>query len=94
MKKINWAARIKNPVWWVQIALAIFLPVLAYFGLDGKDMSTWSAFFEVLGRAFANPYVVAMMLGSAWSAINDPTTAGITDSVQALGYTKPKKEEK
>ncbi|WP_262316681.1 phage holin family protein [Lacticaseibacillus parakribbianus] len=94
MTKINWKARVQNPVWWVQIVLAIFLPVLAYFGLDGKDMSTWKAFFDLLWRAFSNPYVVAMMLGSAWSAINDPTTAGVSDSMQALGYTAPKKEDK
>lgn len=94
MTKINWKARVQNPVWWVQIALAIFLPVLAYFGLDGKDMTTWGAFFDVLGRAFRNPYVVALMIGSAWGAINDPTTAGVTDSVQARTYDKPKKEAK
>ncbi len=31
--KINWKVRIKNPLWWVQIAAALVLPVLAYFGL-------------------------------------------------------------
>ncbi|WP_262316740.1 phage holin family protein, partial [Lacticaseibacillus parakribbianus] len=49
-------------------------------------------FFDLLWRAFSNPYVVAMMLGSAWSAINDPTTAGVSDSMQALTYTEPKSD--
>ena len=31
--KINWKVRIKNPLWWVQIAAALVLPMLAYFGL-------------------------------------------------------------
>ncbi len=93
MMKINWKVRVQNPVWWVQIALAIFLPVLAYFGLDGKDMTTWGAFFDVLGRAFGNPYVVALMISSAWGAINDPTTAGVSDSAQALTYEKPKEDK-
>ena len=92
--KINWKVRVQNPVWWVQIALAIFLPVLAYFGLDGKNMTTWGAFFDVLGRAFGNPYVVALMIGSAWGVVTDPTTAGVTDSAEAMGYTEPKKEAK
>ena len=37
--KINWKVRIKNPLWWVQIAAALVLPMLAYFGLAWEDMT-------------------------------------------------------
>ena len=39
--KINWKVRIKNPLWWVQIAAALLLPMLAYFGLAWEDMTSW-----------------------------------------------------
>ena len=38
--KINWKVRIKNPLWWVQAAGALVLPVLAYFGLAWEDMTS------------------------------------------------------
>lgn len=93
--KINWKVRLKNPVWLMQIALAIFLPILAYFGLTVKDMTTWSVFGTTLLRAISNPYVVGLAIVNAWSAINDPTNTNvISDSKQALTYKKPKKEKK
>lgn len=90
--KINWTVRLKNPHWWVQIALALVIPVLGYFGLSAADITTWGMVFETVGRAFTNPYVVGMMIVSVYNAITDPTTAGIGDSAQALKYTEPKKE--
>lgn len=90
--KINWKVRVKNPHWWFQIALAIVIPVLGYFGLSAADITTWGIAFETAGRAFTNPYVVGMMIVAAYNAITDPTTAGVGDSAQALSYTEPKKE--
>lgn len=34
--KINWKVRVKNPVFWVQVAVAIILPILAQLGLEWK----------------------------------------------------------
>ena len=95
MKKINWKIRIQNPVWCAQIVAAIFLPILAYFGLTVKDMITWQVLGTTLVRAISNPYVVGLVVINAWSAINDPTNTNvISDSKQALTYKKPKKEKK
>ena len=36
---INWKVRFKNPVWWAQMVLAIFTPILAYAGLTAQDLT-------------------------------------------------------
>lgn len=87
---INWKVRIKNPIWWVQIALSIFTPILTYAGLTASDLTTWAALGGLLLGAISNPYVMFTVVVSVWNAINDPTTAGITDSTDALTYNKPK----
>ena len=56
--KINWKVRIKNPLWWVQAAGALVLPVLAYFGLAWEDMTSWGALWDMFLRAVQNPVVL------------------------------------
>ena len=90
--KINWKVRVKNPVWWVQIGLAILTPIMAYAGLTASDITTWGALWGLLIDAISNPYVLGLVAVSVWNAINDPTTAGVTDSTLALSYDKPKGE--
>lgn len=90
--KINWKVRVKNPVFWVEVAAAIILPMLAHLGLNWEDMTTWSALGGVLLEAVKNPVIVVAVIVSVWNAITDPTTAGISDSSQALTYEEPKKE--
>lgn len=89
---INWLVRIKNPVFWVQVLVALFVPMLTSLGLSWEQMTTWGALWQVIVRSVANPVTVAAMLLSVWNAVNDPTTAGLKDSTQALTYTKPKEE--
>ena len=89
--KINWKVRFKNPVFWVQVAVAILLPILTYMGLSWEDMTTWAALGGVLLKAVQNPVIVVSVLVSVWNAINDPTTSGLSDSKRALTYEKPKK---
>lgn len=89
---MNLKVRIKNPVFWAQIVLAVFTPVLAYAGLTAEDMNTWQALGDLIMGALSNPYVLMLVVVSVWNAINDPTTKGVTDSTQALTYTKPKGE--
>lgn len=91
--KINWKVRFRNPVFLVQLGLAVLLPVLAYFGLEGKDMTSWGVLFNTLCKAVSNPYVVFLIAGSLWNAINDPTTHGATDSLKALDYKTPRKDD-
>lgn len=87
---INWKVRIKNPVFWVQIAAAIVLPVLTYLGLSWEDMTTWQAFGGIFMEAVKNPVILVSVVVSVWNAVNDPTTKGLGDSEKALTYREPK----
>ena len=89
--KINLKVRAKNWLFWVQVGLAILTPILAYMGLTVQDLTSWPALGEVLFSAIQNPYVLGLVAVSVWNAINDPTTAGVSDSEQAMSYTEPKK---
>lgn len=87
---INWKIRLKNPVWWAQMVLAVLTPVLAYAGLTAADMTTWGAVLDLLVGAVTNPYVLSLVVVSVWNAVNDPTTKGLTDSTLAMSYDNPK----
>lgn len=86
---INWNVRLKNKAFWVAIipaALLLVQVIAAVFGftLDLGDLG--NKLLDVVNALF----VVLALLG----IVTDPTTAGVTDSAQALTYTEPKKEEK
>ena len=87
--KINWKVRFANPEFWKQIALAVFVPLLAYYGLMWEDMTTWAAIGELFVQAVQNPVVVLSVVVSVYNAIIDPTTKGMGDSERALTYDKP-----
>lgn len=91
--KLNLKVRFKNPVFVIQLVLAIFMPVLAYAGLTAEDITTWKLLGELIVNAISNPYVLSLVVISVWNAVNDPTTSGVSDSLTALGYTIPKKEK-
>ena len=79
MKKIDLKTRFKNPIFWVNTALAIATPILAYFGIKGSDLTTWDSLFGVILDAIKNPYVVGLVFVSLWNNIINPITKGITD---------------
>ena len=87
---MNFKVRFKNPVFIVQIILAILTPILAYAGLTFQDLTSWAILGKVLIEAIQNPYVLGLIAVSVWNAINDPTTEGLTDSKLAMTYDKPK----
>lgn len=86
---INWKVRVKNPVFWVNIAAAVFVPMLAGVGLSWEDMTSWAALWGVITETVKSPVIVAATVVSVWNALNDPTTAGLSDSARALAYSKP-----
>lgn len=86
---MNLKVRIKNPVFWAQIALTVLSTLLAYFGLTGADLTSWGALGGMLWSAIQNPYVLFMVAVAVWNALNDPTTKGIADSTRAQGYDEP-----
>lgn len=88
--KINIPVRFKNPVFLAQIGLSIAVPILTYFGLETKDITTWQTVGDLLIKAISNPYVVGLIILSVWNAINDPTVKGLSDSSNAMNYIEPK----
>lgn len=88
---INWKVRASNPHFWFKIFLSIAVPIGTYFGVTGKDITSWGVLFNLVGQAVSNPYVIAMVIVSVYNSIIDDTTKGIKDSEQAQRYTKPRK---
>ena len=85
--KINWTVRIKNKTFWVTIIPAVLLLVQAVasvfgFTIDLGDLG--EKLLTVVNAVFG----VLVVLG----VTNDPTTAGTSDSAQALTYVAPKKQ--
>lgn len=87
---INWKIRFKNPQFYFQLAVAIFVPIFAYAGITAQDISSWDILIKLLADALSNPWLLATIVMSVYNAILDPTTTGIKDSKQALSYNQPK----
>ena len=90
---MNFKVRFKNPIFIAQLILAILTPILAYAGLTLQDPTSWTKLGQLLINALSNPYVLGLIAVSVWNALNDPTTAGITDSKQVMTYQIPKPKE-
>ena len=88
--KINLTVRFKNPQFWINLTVSVFGIILAYFGLNWSEMTTWASIGRILVDAIQNPVVVFAVLACIWNALNDPTTKGLSDSKQALTYSEPK----
>lgn len=83
MLNINWAVRVKNPVFWAQVVCAIGMPLIVGVGMSWSDMTTWNTLGATLLKGISNPVVVVAMITSLWACITDPTTKGTTDPVAA-----------
>lgn len=84
---INWKVRIKNKAFWMAFIPAVLLlaqSVAAAFGYSLNLDEVGNRWLAVVNQIF----VLLSILG----IVNDPTTAGIGDSKQAMGYTVPKTE--
>lgn len=87
--KINWKVRIKNPVFWWSVAVAIIAPILTALGIEWQSVTSWERLFEIICEAANNPVIVAAVIVSLYNALIDPTTKGVSDSERALTYSKP-----
>ena len=87
MNKINWKVRVLNKTFWLTLvpALALLLQTfLAVFGVKlelGETVDKLLVFINAL-------FVVLVIVG----VVNDPTTAGLSDSERALTYTEPNED--
>lgn len=90
---INWKVRVRSKAFWIGLAGVVVSPVLAYFGASPQDMTTWQSVGHMIVETIKNPYLVfsvAFGVAGFVGVITDPTTAGFSDSKQALMYDKPK----
>ncbi|HEM4025203.1 TPA: phage holin [Streptococcus suis] len=79
MNKINWGVRLRNKTfWWTLVPLLVLLSQQLGFNWVPEN---WESIF---GTVMAILTVVGV--------INDPTTAGVSDSKQALNYYEPKED--
>lgn len=82
---INWTVRIKNKNFWLAIIPALVLlaqAVAAVFGISLELGVIGDKLVSVVNAVFG----VLVILG----VVNDPTTEGLGDSKQAMGYDWPK----
>lgn len=82
---LNWKIRKENIVFLAQILLAIITPILAYAGITASDITSWGMLINLLLDAVRNPYVLVLVLVNVWSAVNDPTSPGLSDSEFVMG---------
>lgn len=84
--KINWTVRMKNKIFWIAIIPAVLVLIKAVanvFGFTLELSSIESNLIDVVEAVF-------MVFGIV-GIVADPTTSGISDSVQAMTYDNPKK---
>lgn len=71
--------RFKNPIFWINVAISIIVPILAYYGTQASDITSWGAMFDIIKKAISNPYIVFTSIAMLWNTFIDPTTKGIKD---------------
>lgn len=82
---VNWKVRIKNKLFWLALIPAMLLLIKAaaeVFGITLNFTELESSLIQVVEAVF----LVLGIIG----IVADPTTEGISDSIQALSYTEPK----
>ena len=79
MNKINWRVRLRNKTFWLTLVPLLVL-LTQQLGLNWVPKN-WESIFGTI-------MAILVTVG----IINDPTTAGITDSEQALAYYEPKQD--
>ena len=83
---INWRVRIKNKQFWLTLIPALCLLIQAVGAPFGYQ---WD--FVVLNQQLAAVINAAFGVLAILGIVTDPTTAGVGDSGQAMGYDEPRK---
>lgn len=81
---INWNVRIKNKQFWLSVIPAIALvvqAVAAVFGFTFDFSTLVGKLLAVVDAVFALLVILGIVV--------DPTTAGVSDSIRAMGYDEP-----
>lgn len=85
---INWKVRIKNKAFWLAVIPAVALVVQAVAAVFGYtiDLTTMVGKLQAVVNAV---FALLVILG----IVVDPTTDGVGDSIRAMGYDVPWKDE-
>ena len=87
MDKINWKVRILNKTFWLTLVPALALLLQTFLNVFGVKIELGETIDKLL--IFINAlFVVLVIVG----VVNDPTTAGLTDSTRALKYQEPNED--
>ena len=81
--KINWKVRLKNPVFWTTLIPAVVTFIYTLLGLFGVVPG-------ISEEAMLNALFAIVSGLTTLGVLVDPTTAGVSDSAQAMTYDKPK----
>lgn len=84
---INWKVRLKNKYFWITLVSA-----LALFGQNVAEMFGVSLDFIGVGEQVSAIVEAIFMILALVGIVNDPTTAGISDSTRALTYDSPNED--
>lgn len=86
MTNINWGVRLKNKTFLAALAalvITFIYDLLALLGIvPGVDESVVTTLMNT---------VLTLLVGVG--VLTDPTTKGVGDSAQAMGYSEPKRDE-
>ena len=85
--KINLLVRLKNKAFWLAIIPALLLVVQTVASLFGYQ---WD--FVVLNQQIAAIINAVFAVLASLGVVVDPTTAGLSDSNRAMGYSVPNKD--
>lgn len=84
---INWKVRAKNKTFWLALVPAFLLLIQAVAQVFNISLDFTNLNKDLLGVVNAL-FTVLTILG----VVTDPTTKGMSDSTQALTYSKPKED--
>lgn len=82
---INWSVRFKNKAFWVAFIPAVLLLAQVIASVCGVTLDLGDLGNKLLAVVNALFAVLALL-----GIVTDPTTAGVSDSTQAMSYDKPK----
>ncbi len=84
---INWKIRAKNRMFWLALVPAFLLLIQAVAQVFNISLDFTNLNKDLLGVVNALFTVLAIV-----GVVADPTTKGLSDSTQALTYSKPKED--
>ena len=86
--KMNIPVRFKNPWFWLGLVGLFFTAI----GVSPETLPSWAALKQALVDFIGNPFLIGTAAIALLGQFIDPTTAGVSDSKQAMTYTEPRKE--